>query len=152
MNHFQPIDPAHAEGKARTLLDAVKAKMGMTPNMTRMMAASPVVLEGYLSLAGALGGGLLGAKLCEQIALATAEANACEYCLSAHSLMGRNAGLTPSDIEAAREATPPTRDRAKRCGSRKPCSRIAGRCPTPTSRASGPPVSATAKSARLSPT
>ena len=104
MNRFQPLDPARAEGEAKTLLDAVQAKLGMTPNMTRMMAQSPAVLEGYLALAGALAGGKLAAKLREQIALTTAEANACEYCLSAHSLIGRSVGLTPSDVEAARDA------------------------------------------------
>jgi uncharacterized peroxidase-related enzyme len=104
MFRFQPIDPAHAEGKARTLLDAVRAKLGVTPNMTRVMAGSPAVLEGYLALAGALAGGRLGAKLREQIALGTAEANGCEYCLSAHAFIGKGVGLTPADIEAARDA------------------------------------------------
>jgi uncharacterized peroxidase-related enzyme len=104
MSHFQPIDPARAEGKAKTLLDAVQHKLGMTPNMTRTMAHSPAVLEGYLSLAGALASGKLAAKLREQIALTTAEANGCEYCLSAHSLIGKSVGLAPSDIEAARDA------------------------------------------------
>ena len=54
-----------------------------------MMARSPAVLDGYLSFAGALAGGRLGAKVREQIALTTAEANGCEYCLSAHTLIGR---------------------------------------------------------------
>jgi AhpD family alkylhydroperoxidase len=66
------------------------------------MARSPAVLEGYLSLAGALAGGALDAKLRERIALATAQANGCEYCLSAHSLMGKGAGLTPTEMSAAR--------------------------------------------------
>jgi AhpD family alkylhydroperoxidase len=72
--------------------------------MTRMMAQSPAVLEGYLSFAGALAGGALAAALREQIALTTAEANGCEYCLSAHSLMGKGAGLDPAEIDAARGA------------------------------------------------
>ena len=102
MTTFIPVDPKQATGAAKTLLDAVKAKMGMTPNMTRNMARSPAVLEGYLSLAGALAGGGLDAKLRERIALATAQANGCEYCLSAHSLLGKGAGLTPAEISAAR--------------------------------------------------
>jgi uncharacterized peroxidase-related enzyme len=104
MTQFQSIDPANAEGKAKTLLDAVKAKLGMTPNMTRIMAQSPAVLEGYLSFAGALGVGKLSAKLREQIALTTAEANACEYCLSAHAAFGKSVGLTADDVDAARDA------------------------------------------------
>jgi uncharacterized peroxidase-related enzyme len=104
MNTFLPVDPSQATGKAKSLLDAVQAKMGMTPNMTRHMARSPAVLDAYLAFAGAIAGGSLDAKLREQIALATAEANGCEYCLSAHSLIGKGAGLSATDIAAARSA------------------------------------------------
>jgi len=104
MNTFIPVDPAHAEGRAKSLLAAVQAKLGVTPNMTRHMARSPAVLDAYLAFAGALAGGTLNARLREQIALATAEANACEYCLSAHTLVGKGAGLTSTEIAAARAA------------------------------------------------
>jgi uncharacterized peroxidase-related enzyme len=102
MNRFVPVDPANAEGKAAILLAAVQSKLGMTPNMARHMARSPAVLDAYLAFAGALAGGALGPRLREQIALATAEANGCEYCLSAHSLLGKHAGLAAGDIAAAR--------------------------------------------------
>jgi uncharacterized peroxidase-related enzyme len=105
MTAFLPVDPAPATGNARDLLAAVRAKLGIVPNMTRHMARSPAVLEGYLGLSGALAGGTLGAKLAEQVALATAEANGCEYCLSAHTMLGQHAGLTAADIVAAREGT-----------------------------------------------
>jgi uncharacterized peroxidase-related enzyme len=104
MTTFVPVDPAHAEGTAAALLATVKSKLGVVPNMTRHMARSPAVLAGYLGFAGALGDGLLPAKLREQIALATAEANACEYCLSAHSFIGKGAGLRAEEIAAARGA------------------------------------------------
>jgi uncharacterized peroxidase-related enzyme len=103
MNTFKPIDPSLATGKARALLEAVRAKLGVVPNMTRQMAQSPAVLDAYLGFAGALAGGSLGAPLAERIALLTAETNGCTYCLSAHSLLGKGAGLSPADIAAARE-------------------------------------------------
>ena len=105
MTTFVPVDPTQAAGRARVLLDAVQAKLKMTPNMTRHMAQSPAVLEGYLGFAGALAGGALAAPLREQIALATAQENGCDYCLSAHSLMGKGAGLTAADIAGARAGT-----------------------------------------------
>jgi hypothetical protein len=37
MNRLQPIDPAIAEGKTKTLLNAVKAGLGGTPNMLRLL-------------------------------------------------------------------------------------------------------------------
>lgn len=97
-----PVDPAQATGKARALLDAVQAKLGLTPNLMRTMAISPAVLEGYLHLSGALSGGTLSARVREQVALTVAEVNACDYCLSAHAAIGKMVGLTGQDIASAR--------------------------------------------------
>lgn len=99
---ISPVDPAHAQGKAKDLLAAVQAKLGMTPNMMRTMAQSPAVLEGYLSLNGALAHGALSGSVREQIALAVSQTNECEYCVSAHHVLGKMAGLKPEQILAAR--------------------------------------------------
>lgn len=96
------LDPAHAMGKAKVLLDKVHATLGFVPNLMRTLAHSPAALEGYLALSGALSGGRLGSRLREQIALAVAEANACGYCLAAHTALGKMAGLGPDEIAAAR--------------------------------------------------
>lgn len=104
MPRITPVDPAQATGKTKQLLDAVQASMGVTPNMTRTMAVSPPVLEGYLGLSGALAGGRLGAPLGERIALELAETNGCDYCLSAHSYIASNvAKLDDADVAAARQ-------------------------------------------------
>ena len=103
MTRLTPIDPAEATGRAKELLSAVQAKLRFTPNMMRTMAVSPPVLDGYLCFSSALGGGVLEAKLREQIALAVAEANGCEYCLAAHSTIGKMVGLTNGDIVAGRQ-------------------------------------------------
>lgn len=99
------VDPATATGRAGELLAAVKAKMGATPNLTRIMAHSPAVLEGYLGLSGALAGGVLPAKAREQLALSVGEANGCDYCVSAHSFLGKKAGLTDAAVTDARRGT-----------------------------------------------
>lgn len=98
------VDPATTTGKAKDLLAGVKASLGLTPNMMRTMANSPAVLEGYLHFGAALGKGALRAGLREQIALAVAQANECDYCLSAHSALGRGAGLSVDDITTSRDA------------------------------------------------
>jgi uncharacterized peroxidase-related enzyme len=74
----------------------------MTPNFLRVMAHSTAALEGYLGFSGSLGTGTLPAKLREKIALAVGEANGCEYCVSAHTALGKGAGLQPEEIEDAR--------------------------------------------------
>src|ERR1700716_2210900 len=102
MSRIQPVDPAAAKGKAKDLLDAVQKALGVTPNLFRVAAQSPAALEGLVGLNGALAQGVLGAKLREQIALGVAERNGCDYCLSAHSLLGKGAGLGDADIAQAR--------------------------------------------------
>jgi hypothetical protein len=48
MDRITPINLQAAQGRAKELLDAVKAKLGIVPNMTRAMAVSPSVLDAYL--------------------------------------------------------------------------------------------------------
>lgn len=102
MTILATIDPSAAEPKAKALLDGVHKKLGVVPNLMRVLASNPAVLGAYLGFGGALAGGVLGAKLHEQIALAVAEANGCDYCLAAHSLLGKGAGLSATDIRSAR--------------------------------------------------
>jgi uncharacterized peroxidase-related enzyme len=104
MSRITAINAEQATGKAKELLDAVQAKLGMTPNMMKTMANSPAVLEAYLSFSGALANGALDAKLREQIALLSAETNNCGYCASAHTAIGKMVGLNEDQILAAREA------------------------------------------------
>jgi len=98
-----PVDPSHATGKAKDLLTAVQGQLGVTPNLMKTLAHSPAALDGYLSLNAALAKGQLSAKVREQIALEVAQENGCGYCLAAHSLLGKNAGLKPDQIIAARK-------------------------------------------------
>ena len=95
-------DPGEATGRTKELLDTVQAKLGATPNMTKAMAGS-AVLEGWLGLFGALGGGRIRPAVAERIALAVAESNECTYCLSVHSYVAEHAAkIDSADVEAAR--------------------------------------------------
>jgi uncharacterized peroxidase-related enzyme len=105
MIEFATLDPVLTSGKAKTLLDAVKTKLGIVPNMTRVMAAAPAALDGYLAFNGALAGGSLSAKVRELVALTVAEANLCGYCLSAHTAIGAKVGLSEKEIAAGRRAS-----------------------------------------------
>ena len=104
MSRINPINPDQATGKAKDLLDAVEAKLGITPNLMKTLAHAPAALEGYLNFNSALSGGVLNPKFREQLAIAIAQANSCEYCLSAHSMIGKMAGLNPDEISLSREA------------------------------------------------
>ena len=75
MSRLPAIQTESAGGKAKQLLEAVQAKLKITPNMTRVMANSAAVLEGYLGFSAALAGGSLPARLREEIALEVGEQN-----------------------------------------------------------------------------
>jgi uncharacterized peroxidase-related enzyme len=104
MQRIAAVNPAEATGEAKQLLDGVQAKLGMTPNLMKTLAAGPAALQAYLNFGAALGTGHLDAKFREQIALAVAQANSCEYCLSAHVAIGKMVGLTPNEIAISRQA------------------------------------------------
>src|SRR5262245_60369761 len=112
MERIIPVDPQTTQGKAKELLDAVKAKLGLVPNMTRAMAVSPAVLEAYLGITGALTHGVLPPKVREQLALDVGQANHCDYCISAHSAIGKRVGLTEQAILDSRkgQSTDPKTD------------------------------------------
>lgn len=148
MSRIPAIDPARADAKAQPLLDAVNKSLGVTPNLFRVAANSAAALEGLLDLNGALAKGRLDARTRETIALAVAEANGCDYCLSAHSVLGAGAGLSEADIAAARVGRATTRAQRRRCASPARSSRTAGTQPTSTSPSSGRPGLATPRSWR----
>ena len=102
MPRITPVDASSAQGRAKVLLDAVRASLGATPNMTTTMARS-AVLEGWLGLNGALRRGSITTADGERIAVAVAQANDCSYCLSAHTYLGTNvARLDGAEIDRAR--------------------------------------------------
>jgi uncharacterized peroxidase-related enzyme len=105
MERISPVNQQTAQGKAKELLDAVKAKLGTVPNMTRAMAVSPSVLEAYLGFNGALSHGVLPARVREQLALDVGEENHCDYCVSAHSAIGKHVGLSDQDLLDSRRGT-----------------------------------------------
>lgn len=104
MTRIPAIDPTSATGKTAELFTAVKGKLGMVPNLMRTFGQSPAVLEAYLAFSNALAGGVLPARVREQIALTIAEANESDYCLAAHSMIGKGEGLSPESIANARRA------------------------------------------------
>lgn len=103
MNRLSIPSADQTPAASRPLLDAVQKKLGVTPNLMRLLGHSPAALEGYLSLSGALGKSAIGAQTGERIALAIAQLNGCHYCLAAHTYLGKNvARLSDAEIAANR--------------------------------------------------
>jgi uncharacterized peroxidase-related enzyme len=105
MAHLNLIDPDKAQGELKDQFAAVKQTFGGVPNFIRAMGNSPALLGGFLGLYGGLAKGSIDSATAERIALAMAETNSCEYCLSAHTALAQGAGLSEDDIAAARHGT-----------------------------------------------
>lgn len=95
------VNPAANQGEAGQVLEQIHGAFGVIPNMFRAVANSPAALRSMWGSFGALGSGTLGARLGEQIAVAIADRNDCEYCLAAHTALGRKAGASAQEMAAA---------------------------------------------------
>lgn len=103
MPMIEPLAPAATDAATRQTLDAVRGKLGMIPNLFSTLAHAPAALNGYLALTDALGSGRLTAVQREIVALAVGQSNACHYCLSAHTMLARHAGLDEAGTALARQ-------------------------------------------------
>jgi uncharacterized peroxidase-related enzyme len=102
MSRINLVTKDTANADQSELLDAIQAKLGMVPNFLKILANSPAALRAFLGLHAIAGTGSLDPQTRERIAVAIAQGNACEYCLSAHTAIGRKAGLTNDELEANR--------------------------------------------------
>jgi uncharacterized peroxidase-related enzyme len=111
MTRVTLIDPVNATGPVASQLGQVKSAFGIVPNMFRAVANSPAALNSMWNAFGSLSQGRIGAKLGEQIAVAIADRNNCNYCLAAHTGLGRRAGATADEMaeaQAGRSTDPRT--------------------------------------------
>lgn len=103
MPTLKPVDPRTANGETKAAIEAAQRAFGLVPNIAKMMANSPAVVQGWLDFNAALNQASIPAKVRELIAVAVAEANRCEYCLSAHTAIGKMVGLDDNELLTARQ-------------------------------------------------
>lgn len=105
MSRINVVTNETATNEQRALLDAIHGQLGMVPNFLKVLANSPSALNAFLGLHGIANSGSLSLQTRERIALALAEQNSCQYCLSAHTAIGSSAGLTGDEIQSNRAGT-----------------------------------------------
>src|SRR5512146_377882 len=103
MPRLRPLDPVAATGAAHDAMERARAAFGRVPNLMRTFANSPAVLNAFLDFHQALGKGSLSPPMREQIAVVVADTNECEYCLSAHTAIGKLCGLSDRELLASRQ-------------------------------------------------
>lgn len=102
MLYIEPLDLVAADAGTSEKLNGVKARLGVVPNLYATLAKAPTALDALIRINQAIGGGTINAREREIVALATSQANRCHYCLSAHTLLGHNAGLSVEQTKQAR--------------------------------------------------
>jgi uncharacterized peroxidase-related enzyme len=99
MARIEPIQLAQATGEARELLQGVERQLGKVPNVFKVMALSPPILKGYLEMSRSVTDAGLDPGLREQIAVAVAGINRCDYCASAHTAVGKKRGVSAPELD-----------------------------------------------------
>lgn len=103
MQRIPTADLSKAAGRTKEQLETVQRKMGRVPNLHATMANSPAVLNAYLRLHDALSQTSLDTRLRELVAVTVASVNDCEYCLAAHTAVGRSLKVDDSELLNAQE-------------------------------------------------
>lgn len=107
MSRLFNLPVAESTGHAAQLYSAIKAAIGVVPNAyVDIGSNSPIALETLLNIDGALKKGTLSAKEGEVVKLVVSQTADCDYCLAAHTLIGKKTGLSKEDILAIRRGTP----------------------------------------------
>jgi uncharacterized peroxidase-related enzyme len=92
------IEPESATGKTAAIYGQVKSRMGMVPNLFKGLANSPQALEAYLALDQFISDGSLTPAEQQVVRMVASVHNECVYCVAAHTLGLKGAGLSDAQI------------------------------------------------------
>lgn len=103
MSRVNPVPIEDAKGDLRNIYQNLTQKTGKVINIFQNMGNSPPTLKAFLALNDASNHISLSPQLREQLALTVSQSNHCNYCLAAHTLLAKGAGLNENDILKARQ-------------------------------------------------
>lgn len=101
MSHIPLFDPTTSVGQRQQDFESIQLAFGTVPNMFKAIGQSSAALNSMWTSFAALAQGHLSSQLAEQIAVLVANLNRCEYCLAAHTMLGKKAGLTSEQLAHA---------------------------------------------------
>ena len=96
MSTFNVPTRAEVTPSNQAIFDNLEKGLGFVPNLFATYAHSENALGNYLTLSGAKTS--LNAKQKEVVNLAVSQVNGCNYCLAAHTAIGKLNGFTDSQI------------------------------------------------------
>ncbi len=96
-NQIQVPTRDQVDAKSQAIFDSLKKQLGTVPNLYAAIGYSSDALENFLGFSGKAGTGSFSKKEIEAIKLAVSEVNGCQYCLAAHTALGKMAGFTENE-------------------------------------------------------
>ncbi|MER7330714.1 MULTISPECIES: carboxymuconolactone decarboxylase family protein [unclassified Micromonospora] len=111
MSVFTPHTADTAPTAARPTIDGVRRKLGHLPAAVGLMAESPELLKGFLTVNGIFESCALDPVEREVVVLTVATRNECHLCVAMHTATLTRHGAAPGLIEALRSGTPLPDDR-----------------------------------------
>ena len=100
---FPLHDEATAPEASQSGLSATRKNFGMIPNLERVMASAPQLLQGYSCLWDLFEETTLTPIERQVVYLTANYENECDYCVPWHSLLAEETGMPAAEIEALRE-------------------------------------------------
>ena len=97
MKNLEVLSRDQVAPETQKIFDNLKSQLGMVPNLYATAAHSHYGLSALLQLGDTLKKGNLTNREVEAVALAVAQANQCQYCLSAHTAIGKMLGFSEED-------------------------------------------------------
>ena len=98
-----PTTSDNVPAESAPILEGIKQKFGMVPNIFATLAHAPAALKMLTGIFEALGAGELAGKASEAIALRVSQLNGCKYCLAAHTGKAKQVGMSEDEIIEARK-------------------------------------------------
>jgi uncharacterized peroxidase-related enzyme len=96
-----------ATGPTAEIYAQIKKAIGNVPNTFAAIGAhGPAALKAVLSADAVLAAGTLSKRDQETIKLVLSAVAGCDYCVAAHSLLGKLAGLKPDELTKIRNGEP----------------------------------------------
>lgn len=107
MRNFQVYKPENApDASSRRLLDSAKLRVGSVPVLYAYLAESPPTLQAYVDLSARFEQTAFSSAERQALLLAMSVENGCEFCMAAHSVAARIAGVPSAVVDAMRAMQP----------------------------------------------
>ncbi|NML30564.1 carboxymuconolactone decarboxylase family protein [Paraburkholderia antibiotica] len=107
MSHYPVHTIESAPAQSQPVLEQLRQTFGLIPNIAATMAASPVLINGFIGLFGRVHASSLTEEQIQTLLLTNAVTNASEWAVAFHSALALKEGVRRVDVDAMRNGVSP---------------------------------------------